>query len=476
MTYLPANARAQSMPAIRQASSGYAATFVRSVILMALDASAIWVAFWLAHRLRYGYEVGGQILTFNQRAFADFHGRVALFILFCLAIMFVRGVYRLSSWTSLLDEMGLVAGSVTIAMGGLVMTAYLSQFSPSRLVFIYAWTLSLSLLFLVRVAWRKTREALWTRDIGVRRVLIVGNGASGSRLMQMLVSTPGLGIRVAGYVGERTNRAVLTAGTARGVMRARYLGSLEDLPSILERNVVDEVILALPTDGHGRILEIASWCRMASVPVRVVPDLLQFSLDRVQLDEISGVPILSVREASIRGANAFIKRGMDVIGATILLTVLAVPMAIGALSIRRRTDGPILQRRMMVGRSGVPFTQHRFRLPSIAPGATESTAWLQRTHLDGAPQLFDVLRGEMSLIGPRVQPPAQLARYQDWQRQRLLIAPGMTGLWFSNGRHDVTFDEMVRLDLFYAEHWSIWLDLKILVRTAIALVWGRAGT
>ena len=476
MTYLPANARAHPMPAIRQARTGYASTFVRALILLALDAAALWFAFWLAYRLRYSYEIGGQILAFNRRDFSDFHGRIALFAVFCLTIMLVRGVYRLSTWTPLLDETGLVAGSVTIAMGGLVLTAYLSQFSPSRLLFVYAWALSLVMLFFVRVGWRQSREALWARDIGVRRVLIAGNGTAGRRLMQMLLSTPGMGIRIAGFVDEGPHRATLTAGTARGVMHARYLGSLEDLPSILERNAVDEVILALPSERHTRILEIANWCRSASVPVRVVPDLLQFSLDRIQLDEISGVPILSVREASIRGANAVLKRAIDLIGAVLLLAVLAVPMAIAALAIRRRQDGPVLQRRTMVGRCGVPFSQLRFAIPEPSLGDPDKTTWLQRTHLDGAPQLVNVLRGEMSLVGPRAQAPLQIVRYQDWQRQRLLIAPGLTGLWFSNGRNDLTFDEMVRLDLFYAEHWTVWLDLKILLRTAIAIVEGRAGS
>lgn len=471
MTYLPANARAQRMPAVRSVRTGYSAVFFRISFSLIFDVIALWIAVWLAYQLRYRFEFGGPVFIFNQRDFADFYGPIALFTLFSIAIFLVRGVYRLSSWTSLLDEMGSIAGSVTMAMGLLLLTAYLSQFSPSRLLFVYAWVLSLAMLLLVRIARRRIREALWSRDIGVRRVLIVGNGITGHRLMQMLLATPGMGMRVAGFVDEQPKRSTLTAGTARGVMRARNLGKLEDLPSILDRTVVDEVILALPSDGHGRVLEIASWCRTAGVPFRVVPDLLQLSLDRVQLDEISGVPILSVREATIRGANAVIKRSMDLIGATLLLIVLALPLAVGAWIIRRSTGGPIIRRRQMVGRSGVPFEQLRFIAPAGIDGETPN--WFQRSHFGGAPQLVNVLRGEMSLIGPHAQLPMQVGRYEDWQRQRLLIRPGSTGLWFSNGRKDLTFDEMVRLDLFYAEHWSIWLDAKIMLRTIVALLRGR---
>lgn len=471
MTDLPANAQSRPFIAVRPARAARTPAVLAPLLAVATDIAAIWLAFWLAYVARYRYELGGEVFSFNQRAFADFSGRIALFTLFFLAIALVRGVYRLSTWTSLLDEMGLVAGTLTIAMGGLILTAYLSQFSPSRLLFVYAWGIALLLLFLVRLAKRKTREALWARDIGVRRVLIAGNGTSGRRLMQLLFATPGMGLRVAGYVDEGVGRRTLTAGSERGVVRAQRLGSLEDIPSILSRTSVDEVILALPSEGHGRALEIANWCRSAGVPFRVVPDLLQLSLDRVQLEEISGVPMLSVREASIRGFNGIIKRGLDVVGAMVLLILLSVPMTIAGISVRRSTGGKVLQRRTMVGKCGVPFEQLRFAA-QVEPMDT-ATTWIQWSHLDGAPQLFNVLKDEMSLIGPRAQGPRQVARYRDWQRQRLLIAPGMTGLWFSNGRTDLTFDEMVRLDLFYAEHWSVWLDIKILLRTMVALLRGR---
>jgi lipopolysaccharide/colanic/teichoic acid biosynthesis glycosyltransferase len=471
MTDLPANTQSRALVAFRPARATRAPVILSPVLAVVFDVTAIWLAFWLAYQLRYRSEVGGEVFWFNQRDFSDFAGRITLFIVFFLAIALVRGVYRLSTWTSLLDEMGLVSGTLTMAMAGLILTAYLSQFSPSRLLFIYAWALALLLLFLVRLAKRKAREALWARDIGVRRVLIAGNGTSGRRLMQLLFATPGMGLRVAGYVDEGVGRRSLAAGSERGVVRAQRLGSLEDIPSILNRTAVDEVILALPSEGHSRALEIANWCRSAGVPFRVVPDLLQLSLDRVQLEEISGVPMLSVREARIHGANAAIKRALDVAGALCLLTLLAIPMAIAGISIRRSSGGPVLLRRTMVGKCGVPFEQIRFKTPDRR--LNQPPTWIQRSHLDGAPQLWNVLRDEMSLIGPRAQAPNSVARYRDWHRQRLLIAPGMTGLWFSNGRTDLTFDEMVRLDLFYAEHWSVWLDVKILLRTGVALLRGR---
>lgn len=471
MTDLPANAKLNTIGTVRPVGATRAPAILSPLVAVLLDTAAIGFAFWLAYLMRYRYEVGGLVFSFNQREFSDFTGRIVLFTLLFVAIALIRGMYRLSSWTSLLDEMGLVVGTMTVAMGGLILTAYLSQFSPSRLLFVYAWINTLVLLFLVRLAKRMSREALWAHDIGVRRVLIAGNGASGHRLMQMLVATPSMGLRVSGYVDEGVGRRSLIAGSERGVVRAQRLGSLEDIPSILGRTSVDEVILALPSQGHGRALEIANWCRAANVPFRVVPDLLQLSLERVQLEEISGVPMLSVREASIRGTNAWMKRGIDVVGALFLLAMLSIPMAIAAGWSKRSNGGQVLQRRMMAGKCGVPFEQIRFT--SSSSQSHREPSWIQRTHLDAAPQLFNILRNEMSLIGPRAQSPHLVARYRDWQRQRLMIAPGMTGLWFSNGRSELTFDDMVRLDLFYAEHWSAWLDAKILLRTSMVMFRGR---
>jgi len=193
MTDFPANTRSQALPAVRTARTSVVPTVIASLLAILADFLVLWLSFWLAYKLRYTWQVGGEVFAFNQREFSDFYGRTALFALFCLAIFLIRGVYRLSSWTTLLDEMGLVAGSVTMAMGGLLLTAYLSQFSPSRLLFVYTWAISLGFLLLVRIARRQIREALWARDIGVRRVLIVGNGTSGRRLMQMHIRQIGHG-------------------------------------------------------------------------------------------------------------------------------------------------------------------------------------------------------------------------------------------------------------------------------------------
>jgi lipopolysaccharide/colanic/teichoic acid biosynthesis glycosyltransferase len=212
------------------------------------------------------------------------------------------------------------------------------------------------------------------------------------------------------------------------------------------------------------------------------------------------VPLLSVREASIRGFNRVIKRSMDLLISTFAIVVAFIPIAVISLLIKLDSKGPSIYRQARIGRSGVPFTVLKFRCMSADADETRPTlieengdqdprlfklrsdprltglgAFLRRWSLDELPQLVNVWKGEMSLVGPRPQLPAEVAQYEDWQRQRLMVTPGMTGLWQVNGRSDLTFDEMVRLDLYYAENWSPWLDAKIVLRTIPAVLLGKGA-
>lgn len=186
-----------------------------SVALVLVDTVLLWFAFWSAYELRYGIQFGGDIFPWDLQSFSAFYGRAALFVAFCLASFAVRGVYRIPKWTSLLDEAMLIIGAITVGMGAVILTNYLSQFSPSRLVFVYAWVLSIAYLLAVRVARRGLRQALWQRSIGVERVLVVGSGDIGRRIAQAVLAAPDAGLRIAGFVDEPGN-------TKPGIRRGKY--------------------------------------------------------------------------------------------------------------------------------------------------------------------------------------------------------------------------------------------------------------
>ena len=195
-----------------------------------------------------------------------------------------------------------------------------------------------------------------------------------------------------------------------------------------------------------------------------------------------------------------LKRLLDIVVSVTVLTIFAIPMAIFAVLIKRDSEGDVIFRQQRVGRSGDEFTITKFRCmvdgadaqraalmeqtsgidPRLFkmeddPRVTKVGRWLRRYSLDELPQFWQVLKGEMSVVGPRPQLPEEVDQYEDWHRQRLFATPGLTGLWQINGRSDLSFDEMVRLDLYYAEHWSLWLDIKVMLRTVPAVLRGSGA-
>jgi exopolysaccharide biosynthesis polyprenyl glycosylphosphotransferase len=311
---------------------------------------------------------------------------------------------------------------------------------------------------------------------------------------------PALGYRVVGFVDDGFDGDGLAVATESGVSRAQRLGTPDDLGKLVGEHRVDQVIIALSRDDHDRVLELVDRCRLEDVEFKVVPDLLQLSLDRVDLGEVAGVPLIGVKDASIRGGSYLVKRSIDMAVAVIVLAVMALPMVLIAAMIRMDSPGPAFYRQRRVGKTGQLFTLTKFRCmvanadeqraelmarysgtdPRLFklrddPRLTRFGRFLRRTSLDELPQFLHILRGEMSLVGPRPQLPEEVETYEEWHKQRLLVTPGLTGLWQINGRSHLTFDEMVRLDLYYAEHWSLWLDIKILLRTIPAVLLGRGA-
>jgi exopolysaccharide biosynthesis polyprenyl glycosylphosphotransferase len=465
-----------------------------------MDAAFAFLAFRIAWQLRYQYEFGGEVLFYDWEPFSQFRERALLFAGLAVLILVVRGVYWLPRSTGLLDESVMILGGLTTAMAGVILTAFLARFVPSRLVFIYAWVIAILLFVLRRVLSRAARTALWKRGLYVDRVLVVGTGESGRRIMEAMLNNPSLGYKLVGFVNDLPGTADLSVATEHRVHRAQRVGSIDDLDRLVGRHAVDEVIVALNGDDLKRVPSIIEQCRQRSVQFKVVPDLLQLSLDRVDLGEVAGLPLIGVKPASIQGGQLLAKRAIDALVAMVILILSAIPMALIAVLIRTTSEGPILYRQRRVGKNGKQFTLVKFRC--MVNGADELRAELMALHgaqdprlfklqddprltrigrvlrrwsLDELPQFWHVLKGDMSLVGPRPQMPEEVAVYEEWHLQRLAVTPGLTGLWQVNGRSKLSFDEMVRLDLYYAEHWSPWLDIKIVLRTFPAVILGRGA-
>jgi exopolysaccharide biosynthesis polyprenyl glycosylphosphotransferase len=281
--------------------------------------------------------------------------------------------------------------------------------------------------------------------------------------------------------------------------RFEGLGSIDNLPDLIEQRDVDEVIITLPWMYHRKIMGIVRACERRNVSAYIVPDLFQMSLSRVDVDDLGGVPLVGVRDVGFGQRVRAVKRVVDIIGAALCLTLGAPFLSLIAAAIRLDSPGPVIFRQTRVGANGRTFEMYKFRsmyegaegqLDEIRdlsevegpvfkmkndPRVTRVGRILRRTSLDELPQLWNVMRGDMSLVGPRPPIPAEVSQYLEWHKKRLEVRPGMTGLWQVSGRSLLSFDEQCLLDIYYIENWSLWLDLKISMRTIPEVLFGNGA-
>ena len=465
-----------------------------SLIMALADVVLINLAFAAAYWVRYDlqwFRAVDPAYDASFRAYIPF----ALVLTALLLVAYRLGrVYHQPRSVSWLDEVYALFGSTTT--GIVIIMAITFWFQPlvySRLMFLWAGVLIVTLLSGSRLIKRWVWGSLMRRGMGVDRMLIVGAGEVGRRLMRNIVAQPELGYRVIGFVDDDPEKNRTDIG------RFKALGEIDSLPRVVQEEGIDEVIITLPWIYHRRILGIMRQCERERVRARIVPDLFQLALSRVDIEDLCGIPIIGVKEISITGWNLAFKRTSDIVLSLAVLVLLFPLMLLISVAIKLDSPGPVLFKQVRVGRDGRRFVFYKFRSmrqgaeeerPQLAdldetvgpifkirrdPRCTRLGRFLRRTSLDELPQLYNVLRGEMSLVGPRPAIPVEVEQYQEWHRKRLEVSPGMTGLWQVSGRSQLTFDEMCLLDIYYLENWSPLLDLKIALKTIPAVLAGTGA-
>ncbi len=457
-----------------------------------LDFVLINTAFALAYYVRYILHLP---LVVNEYNYVQYQVYIPISLGLSLGLLIIyrlEGVYNYVRGRSWLEEAYQLLTSTFTGFFVLVFIFFL--FRPdyySRLIYLYAGILIVTLLTIERMIIRMVIGQLRRRGRGFDRALVIGCGETGRAILRNVIAQPDLGYCIAGYIDDDP------ANTNIGPFQ--WLGTTNQLPSVLKVHPVDEVIVALPWQTRDKIIRIMNTCEEAGARVKIVPDLFQLSLSRIAVDAVGGIPLIAVKEVMISGSAFAIKRATDLI-LTLLLLVLLLPlMGIIALAIKLTSPGPMLFGQCRVGRGGRLFTAYKFRTMRVGaerelerlkhlneasgplfkirndPRVTPIGKFLRRTSCDELPQLWNVLRGEMSLVGPRPAIPSEVAQYEDWHRKRLEVSPGATGLWQVSGRSELTFDEMVMLDIYYIENWSPWLDLWILLRTIPTVLTARGA-
>lgn len=461
------------------------------LILAAIDVILINVGFAFAWYLRYQLELGSEVAASDYLPLGSYLG-IQAFLTVCILFIFrLNGVYgrrRRQGWA---DEVsGLASGTLVGVATMIVAVFYLRPFGYSRLVFIYALVIVVCLLAAARLFDRAWRGYLRRKGIGLDRVLVVGEGPLGRMIMQNIVAQPEVGYKIVGFVDDEPRQPL---------GRFEYLGATAEIPQLVWRYQIDEVIIALPSSSHLKVTEILIACARLNVQFRIVPDFYDLSLNQVDVAEINGIPLIGLREASLQGSGQVLKRAIDVVIASAALILVSPIMLLIAIAIKLESPGPVIVRQVRIGRWGKPFDFFKFRsmrdradqeLRALAdqneasgpifkirndPRRTRVGRWLRRFSFDEVPQLFNVLRGDMSLVGPRPPFPWEVAKYAEWHRRRLQVHPGITGLGQVSGRSDLPFDETALLDIWYIENWTLGLDLKILLRTLPAVISGHGA-
>lgn len=412
-------------------------------------------------------------------------------------LLFLAGAYRSRRTSGLKDEALLVG---KIVLGGTVLLTILVY--GLRLDFISRPFLPLfavlNTLFLVveRLTVRIVARRVRARGFNYRTVVIIGDTPRARSMARLIHDHPWWGLRLLGVVRERP--ASSEAGTTAGGLPV--LGSLEDFPTILTSLPVDEVILAVDRGDVDQLEDVFLMCEEMGVKTRLILDFFPHVFAKVELEEFDGTPLLTFSTTPAETGALLVKRAVDV-GLALLLGIVCLPLAaLLAVLIKLSSHGPVLFRQVRCGLSGRPFTFYKLRtmtedaeerLSEVAhlnehegpvfksshdPRVTRFGRLLRRFSLDEIPQLWNVLKGEMSLVGPRPPLPDEVARYEKWQRRRLSMKPGLTGLWQVSGRSDLpSFDQWMELDLAYIDNWSLTLDAKILLRTIPTVLSGRGA-
>ncbi len=405
----------------------------------------------------------------------------------------LSGIYESLRTRSFMDLPLLVAKPV--ALGGLFLgaTIFLVQAKYfSRALFGLFLVLFYLFLFVEKLALRAFQKLARRKGFNYRNVLIVGINEGAMRLADTLTESRDFGFRVAGFV----NGAGQEYAQAD---RHKVLGDLQDIPIILDREVIDEIIFALPLDQLAACERQILKCEEVGIKIHIRADFAQTIFSRTYLSAVSGIPILTLASTPHAASDILLKRLMDLLISGAALVLASPAMLVIALLVKLDSRGPVLFRQVRTGLNGRRFVLLKFRSMnhdaerqraaleernemsgpvfklSHDPRVTRVGSFVRRTSLDELPQLWNVLKGDMSLVGPRPPLPSEVKQYERWHRRRLSMKPGLTCLWQTRGRNHVDFDEWMKLDMEYIDNWSISQDVKILLRTIPAVLFARGA-
>jgi exopolysaccharide biosynthesis polyprenyl glycosylphosphotransferase len=452
--------------------------------LMVADGASATIVFLLVSLARFG---DGQWLGIWQQFGIDIRLAAVLFGVVWVVALWYRGLYRLRArWRLQTEALDIVRATILVAAFALSALFVLKQVDVSRLFLLTLFIVQPLVALAGRATLRAGFGLMRQRGFNARFMLVVGTGQLAQDFADRVESHVDLGIRVIGHLA--------VPGDAPRLATRPILGTIDDIATIFHSETVDEVAVCLERESTLYLAPVIRLAASEGKTVRVPIDPLGGALAGASEEEFEGMLVRSLAHDGQREVGLAIKRLVDLAGAIAGLVVLS-PLLLGvAILIRLRDGPPVLFRQTRIGLHGRPFTIYKFRtmvpdaedrLDEVAhlnersavafkaandPRITRLGRTLRSSSIDELPQLFNVLRGNMSLVGPRPPLPTEVDLYDIWHRRRLSMKPGITGLWQVEARSDPDFDRWVERDLSYIDRWSLWLDVQILALTIPAIL------
>jgi exopolysaccharide biosynthesis polyprenyl glycosylphosphotransferase len=478
--------------------------WVLPVVQVALEMTCAALAFLIACRLWLGpladWRPSFTVGKLDWTASAPYLSLLPFIPLIRLMANWEAGLHDRRGTLSLLEDFGKVMRAATVGTMGIIVLTFLYRrgfefrgHSYSRMVIVLDWAFAAVFLYATRMGLHRWQR--WARSQGANLVpcLLVATGKQAPYIRRQLADTETWGHRIVAEVDASDP--------------ARVPEVLQSLPDHIRRHGAREVIISDPTLSYHELVDVILSCDPGTdLQVRVVPDLRHYVPSKVALGRVGMIPTFSIFDEPIRGTQQALKRAMDVIISGTGLLLLSPLLLVTAIAIRLESSGPVFFRQERVGRDGRKFWFFKFRSMGVDsddsihrryvqsliagggqpgnpggdkaykltddPRITRVGRFIRRYSIDEIPQLINVLRGDMSLVGPRPPIAYEVQEYSEWHRKRLSIRPGITGLWQTMGRSKRTYNQMVKLDIFYIDHYSLWLDLRILLRTLAVVLRG----
>ena len=454
--------------------------------LIISDMFAISLAFWMAYYLRF------TLLPYMAPFEAEGYRYLVIAMLpIWILIFWIFQLYNTNSLFGGLEEYSRALYAISFCIVAVMVVGFLSRdvlfFSRGWLMF--SWVLALILVVGSRFIVRRLVYAARQRGHMLSPTLLVGANTEGRALADQLRNSRNSGLYITGFVDD-----MLPIGSL--VSNGYYIvGSLDDIESLIARDQIEQVIIAPTALSRDQLLNIyRTFNPHPEVTLRLSSGLFEVLNTGLRVKELAFVPLIEVNNARITGFDAFLKRAMDYTLTIVGLFLLSPLFFTLALAIRLDSPGPVIYRRRVMGTNGTHFDAFKFRTmaqngdeilatyPELKqklenehkikndPRVTRIGKFLRQYSLDELPQLFNVLLNQMSWVGPRMISPPEMAQYGSWGMNLLTVRPGITGLWQISGRSDVSYDERIRMDMYYIRNWTIWNDIYILLATIPAVI------